>query len=143
MSAGYLTTAHTAEILYVKPAVVSKAIRRAPNLFPRTLKFGGRWAVAATDLHRIINALDWEDGSDRAANALWVNLLTGGIPDLDFWLNEHVRLRMSVLHRRVDYRSGCRCGLGLDDIDPDLAETEKFNYLHEPGKTGAGNTVLT
>ena len=78
-------------------------------------------------------ALDWEDGSDKAANAFWVNFLTGGIPNLDFWLDDHiVHLDMGVLHRRVDYRSGCDCGLGFDRIDPDDVDCERFNYLYEP-----------
>ena len=135
MAAGFLTTDQAARILYVETAVVTRAIRRAPELFPRTLKFRGRWQVRAEDLHGIINALDWADGSDKAANAVWVNTLTGGIPNIDFWLDDHIVLDMATLHRRVDYRSGCRCGLGLDGIDPDLVETEKFNYLFEPGKT--------
>ena len=135
MAPGYLSTAHAASILYVTAADIRKAITRAPNLFPRTLKFGGRWAVAAEDLHRIITALDWADGSDQAGNAFWIHFLTGGIPNLDFWLDDHIVLKMSILHRRVDYRSGCACGLGLDDIDADLVETERFNYLYEPGET--------
>ena len=133
MAAGRLTTAEVASILYVKPEQVRRAIWRAPNLFPRTLKFKGRWSVAASDIHRIITALDWEDGSDKAANAFWVNFLSGGIPNLDFWLDEHVHLDMAILHRRVDYRSGCECGQGItDDVDVD---TERFNYLYEPGAT--------
>ena len=131
MAAGRLTTAEAASILYVKPDIMRRAIWRAPNLFPRTLKFKGRWSLAASDIHRIINALDWEDGTDKAANAFWVNLLTGGIPNLDFWLSDHIVLDMAVLHRRVDYRSGCGCGQGIQDgVDVD---TERFNYLYEPG----------
>ena len=132
---GYLTTAEAASILYVETKKVSRAITRAPNLFPRTLKFKGRWSVAASDIHGIITALDWENGSDKAANAFWVNLLTGGIPNLDFWLDDHIVLDMSVLHRRVDYRSGCDCGQGFDRINPDDVDCERFNYLYEEGKT--------
>ena len=134
MAAGRLTTAEVASILYVKPDQVRRAIWRAPELFPRTLKFKGRWSLSAADIHKIINALDWKNGTDKAANAVWVNLLTGGIPDLDFWLDEHiVHLDMAVLHRRVDYRSGCGCGQGIPE-GFDTA-TEKFNYLYEPGET--------
>ena len=132
---GYLTTEHAANILYVKPDIIRRAIRRAPNLFPRTLKLGGRWSVSADDIHRIIKALDWEDGTDKTANAFWVSFLTGGIPNLDFWLDEHIVLDMATLHRRVDYRSGCECGLGFDTIDPADVDCERFNYLFEPGVT--------
>ena len=118
MAPGYMTTEHAARILYVKPDKIRHAIRRAPILFRRTLKFRGRWSVAASDIHGIITALDWEDGSDKAANAFWVSLLTGGIPNLDFWLDDHIVLDMAILHRRVDYRSGCDCGLGFDRINP-------------------------
>ena len=130
-SPGYLTTAEAASILYVKPDQVRRAVMRAPELFPRTLKFRNRWSVAAADIHSIINRLDWEDGSDKTANAFWIHTMTGGIPNIDFWLDEHVHLDMSVLHRRVDYRSGCDCGQGIPpgfDVD-----TERFNYLYEPG----------
>ena len=135
MAAGRLTTAEAASILYVKPDIMRRAIWRAPNLFPRTLKFKGRWSLAASDIHGIINALDWEgdDREEMAANAFWVNLLTGGIPNMDFWLDEHLHLDMDILHRRVDYRSGCGCGQGIQDgVD---VETERFNYLYEPGET--------
>ena len=132
MAPGYMTTEHAARILYVEPDKIRHAIRRAPILFRRTLKFRGRWSVAASDLHGIIDALDWEDGSDKAANAFWVNLISGGIPNLDFWLDDHIVLDMGVLHRRVDYRSGCDCGLGFDRIDPENIDCERFNYLYEP-----------
>ena len=135
MAPGYMTTEHAARILYVEPDKIRHAIRRAPILFRRTLKFRGRWSVAASDLHGIIDALDWEDGSDKAANAFWVNLISGGIPNLDFWLDEHVHLDMGVLHRRVDYRSGCDCGQGFDRINPDDVDCERYNYLYEEGKT--------
>ena len=135
MAPGYMTTEHAARILYVEPDILRRAIRRAPNLFPRTLKFRNRWSVAASDIHGIITALDWENGSDKAANAFWVNLLTGGIPNLDFWLDDHIVLDMAILHRRVDYRSGCECGQGFDRISPDDVDCERFNYLYEEGKT--------
>lgn len=136
MAPGYLTTAHAASILYVEPANIRRTIHRVPNIFRRTLKFGNRWAVAASDLHKIISTLDGDSREEMVANAAFFYIMTGGnIPDLDFWLDDHVHLKMSILHRRVDYRSGCECGQGLDDIDPDLVETEKFNYLFEPGVT--------
>ena len=140
---GYLTTAEAASILYVKPDQVRRAIMRAPELFPRTLKFRNRWSVSAADIHSVINRLDWEDGTDKTANAVWVNLLTGGIPNIDFWLDDHIVLDMAILHRRVDYRSGCECGQGFDRINPEDVDCERFNYLYEPGKTATGLRILT
>ena len=104
-------------------------------MFPRTIRWSKRWKVAASDLHKILDNLEGADRQEEVANAFWINFLTGGVPDLDFWLNDHLSLDIAILHRRVDYLSGCKCGKGLDKIDPDNVATERFNYLFEPGVT--------
>ena len=137
MAPGYMTTEHAANILYVKPDILRRAIRRAPNLFPTTLKFRNRWSVSAADIHRIISALDWEDGTDKASNAFWIHFLTGGIPNLDFWLDEHMHGWIwGCFTAGLITAPAVNAGRASPTAsDPDDVDCERFNYLYEPGET--------